>query len=286
MRRTPAFFLRWPVRHLPVCRVAGRFPMTVPACNRGHRISNLALHLHEYAGTVRIAGKTIRLQPGDITLTPPFAESRYALRESGAHLCIHFVPAAGRGRAAAIRLPLHLRPGPRAVAARERFWRVIDYARQAGDDADSTAAAAASASLQELLLWLRLQGNPQGGGWRPSRADEACARLRDLIDASLAKPMSVPDLARQAGLSPEYLSVLFRRRHVMGIPRYVLLRRIELARHLLRSTTLPIREIGRQCGIPDPQYFNKQFRRVVGESPSRYRWQGGRRPAPSGRPDR
>ncbi len=253
--------------------------MTVPACNRAYHHLTLALHLHEYAGTVRMGGTTLRLQPGDITLTPPATESRYALRESGAHLCIHFAPARIRGRTAAIRLPFHRRPGPREAAARERFWRVIDYVRQAGDDAGSTAAAAASASLQELLLWLRLQGNSKRSAWRHGRADEAFARLRGLVDASLAKEMSVPGLARQVGLSADYLSVLFRRRHGMGIPRYVLLRRIELARHLLRSTTLPVRDVGQQCGIPDPQYFNKRFRRVVGESPSQYRWQGGRGPA-------
>ena len=40
---------------------------------------------------------------------------------------------------------------------------------------------------------------------------------------------------------------------------------------LSAATALTIQEIGCAVGIPDPQYFNKQFRKVTGLSPSRYR---------------
>lgn len=33
----------------------------------------------------------------------------------------------------------------------------------------------------------------------------------------------------------------------------------------------PIKEIAYECGIPDSNYFNKQFRRATGTSPSLYR---------------
>jgi len=260
----PSIF--WPIYVLPICRTVGQFPMSLPACNdHSYRHTTFALHLHDYAGMVKIAGRTFHLRPGDLTLTPPNSMSRYKLLASGTHLCVHFDPPREKGNS--MRLPLHFQAGPRTAAARERIWRVIDHARLAG----RTAAAAASASLLELLLWLHAQSIAPRTALRQIPAEMAITRLLNIIDESIGKQRSIPELASEAGLTVDYLARLFRRRHGMSISRYLLLRRIELARHLLRSTRLPVRDVGSQAGIPDAQYFNKQFRRVVGRSPSAYR---------------
>lgn len=245
--------------------------MNVPGCNRGYSDSLIAVHLHDYAGKVWIGGTCFHLQPGDMTLSPENRESVYELRESGQHLCVHFYPARGAGKKTNLRLPIHFRPGPLVAAARERFLKVIDYYRQAGGAEDSPAAAAASASLQELLLWLHLQGS-RGTRARPGIWHEkTLADLRRAIDATPHRQVTVPGLSASMGRSANALSRLFRQQYGMTILHYLLLRRMELARHLLLSTRLPILEIGRKVGIPDPQYFNKQFRRVTGQSPSMYR---------------
>ena len=203
-----------------------------------------------------------------MTFSPPDTPSRYHLLESGSHLCIHFLPEDG---ALHFQLPFHLRLGAQTAAARERFWRVIDPARMAGDEADSPAAAAASAALQELLLWLSLQVRRGLTPHRHSLVEQALARLRASVEASIAKPVSIADLASGAGLSPDYLARLFAKRYGMTLQHYLLLRRMEVARHLLVASDLLVSEIGRQVGLPDAQYFNKQFRRVAGESPLAYR---------------
>ena len=106
---------------------------------------------------------------------------------------------------------------------------------------------------------------------RSSLVDEALAKLGQAIETSLAKPMLIGDLAAGVGLSADYVARLFARRYGMTLQHYLLLRRVELARHLLVSSNLLVSEIGGQVGMPDPQYFNKQFRRVVGLSPLAYR---------------
>jgi AraC-like DNA-binding protein len=40
---------------------------------------------------------------------------------------------------------------------------------------------------------------------------------------------------------------------------------------LLHTTDIPVRVIARRVGMADQQYFNKQFRRFAGVSPSRWR---------------
>jgi len=245
--------------------------MTVPGCNRAYLSATVALHLHDYPGDLWIGKVRYKLQPGDITISPHGIPSRYELKESGMHLCIHFTPPPAGTRGASLRLPLHYRLGPQTVTARERFWRTIDHARQAGGNADSASGGAAAASIQELLLWLYGQSQRGATPRRSSLMEEALVKLGHAIEKSLDKPMLIGELAAGVGLSAGYVARLFVKRHGMTLQHYLLLRRIELARHLLLSSDLLVSEIGRRVGMPDPQYFNKQFRRVAGESPLAYR---------------
>ncbi len=261
-------FLAWSSRCLPRVEVAGLFPMLVPGCNVVYRSPTIALHLHEYAGTVWIGRRHFLLEPGDITLSPSRLPSRYQLPESGTHLCIHFHPEKG---AEPVRLPLHLRLGVQSAGARERIWRIIDHSRQSGGVRDAAAVGAASAALQELLLWLNLQSRRGRAPRRHSLVEEALRKVREKADAALSRPVQVAELAAQCGLSADYVARLFARRHGMTLQRYLLLRRMELARHLLLSSDFPVSEIGRRVGLPDSHYFNKQFRRVAGVSPLSYR---------------
>jgi AraC-like DNA-binding protein len=263
--------IAWPSRHLPAVVSAGVFPMISPGCNHSYSHKTVALHLHDYAGDMWIGKKRLRLQPGDITLSPSRIKSRYALPESGSHLCIHFLPPRGLAQKGALRLPLHYRLGPETVAVRERIRRITDYVRQAGNDPASPAGCAASASLQELLLCLHLQRRKNLKPGRTRLVEEALARLNRAIEATVSKPMLIGELAAGVGLSSEYVARIFAQRYGMTLRHHLLLRRIELARHLLVSSDLLVSEIGRQVGIPDPQYFNKQFRRVTGKSPLVYR---------------
>src|SRR5580698_5662907 len=66
--------LRWPLRILPVIRVAGRFPMGDNSRDKVYVSPTHALHQHAYHATLRLGGQRIGLQPGDVTLTPAGVE--------------------------------------------------------------------------------------------------------------------------------------------------------------------------------------------------------------------
>jgi YesN/AraC family two-component response regulator len=78
-------------------------------------------------------------------------------------------------------------------------------------------------------------------------------------------------LAERANLAPGTWARKFKQTHDATVSQYLLHRRIDKAKSLLATTTLTIGEVGSAVGIPDPQYFNKQFRKVTATSPSRYR---------------
>ena len=275
----------WSVLHRPEIMAAGRFP--VPGKRRGFlRRSGeyVPPPHHRYEGTLPLGAERFELRPGDLTLTPPHTDSLFDLPDAGFHLCIHFRPADVSGTQAAhvLNLPLHLRPGSSRDLFGERMAWITDLYRRA-EHADparkALALAAASAGLQELILTLALLAvsDPEDESMSP-KVELAVQTLVTLIEARLRDNLSVPDLADQAQLSQNYLARAFRTRYGMTVPHYVLRRRIELARHLLTTSRMSIKQVAAEVGLPDIQHFNKQFRRLTGVSPTAYRVDAAARP--------
>jgi transcriptional regulator GlxA family with amidase domain len=173
-----------------------------------------------------------------------------------------------------IELPLHLPLGihRQPLVARLRQVATLHARSALPAPVGPAAAAAASAAMQEVLLQVALlQADADESSGRAVRSVHVIDRLLCLIQERLDQPLSVTELAAELGMSQNHLARCFRERCGCTIQRYLIERRIEHARLLLRTTTMPIREIGAQIGMPDPQHFNKQFRRSCGLSPSRCR---------------
>ena len=230
------------------------------------------------------AGERFDLRPGDLTLTPANTDSLFDLPAEGFHLCIHFrhLDVTTAKTAHVLNLPLHLRPGlSREMFAQRMIW-ITDLYRRA-EHADparqALALAAASAGLQELLLTLALLAvsDPEDEPMSP-KVELAVQTLVTLIEARLRENLSVPDLADEAQLSQNYLARAFRVRYGVTVPHYVLRRRVELARQLLTTSRMSIKQVAAEVGLPDIQHFNKQFRRLTGVSPTAYRTASAPRP--------
>jgi AraC family transcriptional regulator len=91
------------------------------------------------------------------------------------------------------------------------------------------------------------------------------------VEANLSRKICVPELAELLGLSASHFCRAFK--CVFGAsPRdYVLRRRIEVAQAMMLTTSEPLHFIALSCGMCDQQHFTRSFRRIVGETPSRWR---------------
>jgi AraC-like DNA-binding protein len=96
-------------------------------------------------------------------------------------------------------------------------------------------------------------------------------RAKDRMDAASHEEWPVPRLARVSGVSEAHFARSFK--EAFGIPphRYLLTRRIERAKALLRDTDLAITEIAFQTGWNSMGTFGRTFRDVTGESPGALR---------------
>lgn len=96
-------------------------------------------------------------------------------------------------------------------------------------------------------------------------------RARDLIDARYAEPLTVADLAREAGLSPAHFSRAFRAAFGESPHRYLLTRRLERAASLLRRTDRTVADICFLVGWGSVGSFTTSFGRMYGTTPTAYR---------------
>jgi len=261
----------WPVRVVPDLKSSGQYPLGPDEFGRVYRGDTHALHVHGYAGELRIGAVQYRLQPGDLTISPAGQPSSYRLPGAGRHWCVHFHPADPAGDR--VLLPLHLPLGARRAYVVDRLRHITRFHNQPApsDAARATLHGLAAAAFQELLLWLAHAFTGTAQATATTRLQKTLDRLIIKLEDQLAAPLRVPALAREAGLSQNYLARQFRQRFRMTIQRYVLLRRMEQAKNLLVNTELAVKAIGVHVGYADPQHFNKAFRRVTGVCPSRYR---------------
>jgi len=106
-------------------------------------------------------------------------------------------------------------------------------------------------------------------------------RAKDLIDRDYARPLDVPALAREAHASTAHFSRSFKRVFGETPYQYLLRRRIERAKDLLRSTDLTVDEVTFEVGLQSVGAFSTSFRKLVGQPPGAYarRWRAATPPA-------
>ncbi|MFI1393656.1 helix-turn-helix domain-containing protein [Streptomyces sp. NPDC020681] len=210
------------------------------------------LHLYGYEGELVLGGTVHRIRPGRVSLIPPGEEAHFHYRGRSEHLYAHVslfdsgarhtVPVMQDAGAGAPLLSALLRGGVTAMP---------------GLPAKAAAAAwAALWQVVELSTTARAEGPPP-----------AVAAAMAHIEAHLAEPLTVPEIARAAGVSHNHLTRLFRAETGLTVVAHVRRRRLERARHLLRASTLAIPAVAAAVGIPDLQAFNKACHRELGASP-------------------
>ncbi len=91
------------------------------------------------------------------------------------------------------------------------------------------------------------------------------------IEAHLAMPLTLADLAAEASLSEYHFARMFRQSMKMAPHQYVMQRRMVQAQQMVRHTTLPLTEIALACGFSSASHFSNRFRQVTGQSPSQLR---------------
>jgi AraC-like DNA-binding protein len=96
-------------------------------------------------------------------------------------------------------------------------------------------------------------------------------RARDLIDREYARPLDVAALAGAALMSSAHFSRQFRATYGETPYGYLMTRRIERAKALLRRGDMSVTEVCSAVGCTSLGSFSTRFTKLVGEAPTAYR---------------
>jgi AraC family transcriptional regulator len=144
-----------------------------------------------------------------------------------------------------------------------------------GTEGTPTRMLVESLTVELSIHLLRQYGSAPLSERRPvSRlSPRKLQRVVEYIDANLREDMALDDLAGLHAMSRSHFAHLFRT--TTGLPphRFVLERRIERAKALLRETDLPITEIAAQVGCASHSHLSVLFHREAGITPRDYRQQ-------------
>jgi AraC-like DNA-binding protein len=115
-------------------------------------------------------------------------------------------------------------------------------------------------------------------GWFAALGDPQVGRALRLIHAEPARPWTLPDLAREAGVSRSVLAERFGA--VLGVPPMTYLQnwRMQIAEGLLLGGSASIAHIAARVGYESEAAFSRAFKRCTGASPANRR-AATRRPA-------
>jgi len=137
------------------------------------------------------------------------------------------------------------------------------------DKEDSGYEVALRAKLLELMVYL-------SRAYTTSDTTEAHALLRvgnviGALENDFSRDWKLDDLLSIAHMSRSNLMRVFRKATGQTPIEYLVRLRIQRAMDMLRNTDLTVTEIALEVGFNDSNYFTRQFRRILGESPRSFR---------------
>ncbi len=96
-------------------------------------------------------------------------------------------------------------------------------------------------------------------------------RLLSYMEEHYHEPVTIRQLTKVAGMSESALMRSFRRMVNHSPMDYLIRLRVARACDLLQHGDMRVTEVAYECGFNDSNYFSRQFRRVMGQTPREYR---------------
>lgn len=132
-------------------------------------------------------------------------------------------------------------------------------------------------SCRPLMLAVGIYVAQTYGGMRPvlrpvrrGLAPWQERRAKEMIAANLGG-VPLKELARECRLSMSHFSRAFRRSVGMAPHRWLMKRRIEVAKEMLREGRMSLTDVAAACGFCDQSHLTRVFKRMVGVSPRAWR---------------
>ncbi len=160
-----------------------------------------------------------------------------------------------------------LNPSSPLDLRRSRGNWVLERIREEFHAPDEAASLAIEGLSMVLLGELHRSGVRTREGARPGWL----IRVLEILHTSRDHLPPMAEIATQVGVHPVHLSRTFTRFHGCTMGEYVRRLRVERAAAELRTTDRPLSAIALDAGFADQAHFSRVFKRIMGETPARFR---------------
>lgn len=97
------------------------------------------------------------------------------------------------------------------------------------------------------------------------------ARISEFIRNNIKKGVTVSDIARHFGYNADYIGKYFKKIRGIGLKEYLAIQRMKLAKDLLLTTDMNVKQISRKLGYNEENLFIKFFTYHEGISPAAFK---------------
>lgn len=104
-------------------------------------------------------------------------------------------------------------------------------------------------------------------GWN----QDPVSAVIEYVDENIASRLSLARIARAFHVTPEHSSRPFRQQTGMTVGQFLRLRRISMAKQLVKETNQQITDIAVACGFASLPHFSRVFKEITGMTPTEFR---------------
>ena len=212
------------------------------------------------SGTLTQGGKEMAYGDGCVAIYQPHLRHHDECVKSGTHLCL------GVTGCGADRLPAGMyRANDHILIAAGQIICEL----QRGDSINQAKVEFLSGWVVTELQHILATASNENIAGNASSFHVQTAQM--IFETRFRESISISSVAEELYIHPDYLRQLFRKQLGETPIHFLLRKRIECARSLLKDTDQSIKEIAAQSGLENPFYFSRLFRKWIGQSPSEYR---------------
>lgn len=136
----------------------------------------------------------------------------------------------------------------------------------------------ATTSLADLLNWIEYTTNKMKSYVVENvEAHHPVDKAKKYIEVHIAEDIAVEEIAQKVHLNSDYLTRIFKKEMGISISKYIIQRKMEIAKELMRKTEKSIGDIATEVGYFNYSSFNRIFNKVVGMSPQEFKMEYGRK---------
>ncbi len=227
--------------------------------------SFLLMFITKGACTVTLDGTSSEAHAGDIVLLDCYAPHQYGSETGYESVWLHFDgPLCREYCGHIIRSCGHILTPGSDSSIKHRLLKIYRTFKNA-DPVDEPDCSKEITCILTELLHCRTKKETA-----PS-AKQSLSDTIAYINEHFSEPLTLDALAASASLSPWYFTRLFTEQTGMTPHRYLIAVRLNAAKFLLKTTSIPVKEIGFSCGFSSESSFCTTFRKWEQVTPGEYR---------------